>query len=309
MTTESSSATTSPNQTQTANVTSPIVTGDNPQPVVASPVVEPIVKDVDPAAVAGTTTSAPVVDLTTTDINKTIPDALQKRINDLTARRYEAERVANVERLKTADAERKTAELIAQLAKSGVATATVDPTTGQPIVKAAITEADIEKLAQEKAVVIAQANEFNKACNNIVEIGKKEFGDWDDSIKNLSLVGAIGQGANPAFLETAIELKNPQKILHHLGKNMEEAERITKLPPTKMAMEMARIEAQLNAPAAPVVAPAVPPISQAPAPVITVGGGVKPGEKSIDDPNLSMEEYNAIRNRQAAERRARYTRA
>lgn len=295
---------TTPAQTQTADVTSPIVTTDV-QPTVTSPVVEGTDPNATPAEPA--VESAPVDNGTdpATGAPKQTPEWAQKRINELTAKRYEAERTAK-EAERTAKSERdarvaaeaRAAELLSQIAGK----TTTEPTTTKP----ALSEEEIDKLATERAKLIAQANEFNKTCNEIVETGKKEFPkDWDEALSNLSLVGAIGQGVSPEFLETVTELKNPAKILHHLGMNIEEADRIAKLPPKKMAVEMARVEARLNAPA-PAQAPA--PVSNAPAPVIPVGGVAKAGTPSLDDPNLTTEEFMALRNKQSEERRNRYRR-
>jgi len=74
-----------------------------------------------------------------------------------------------------------------------------------------------------------------------------------------------------------------------------------------MALEMARLEAQLNAPA-PAPAPIVPPVSAAPAPIIPVAGGAKVTPGDINDPNLSVEEWPALRNKQIMEKRSRYLR-
>lgn len=284
-------------QISTADVTSPIVSDGNPQPVVSSPIVEnnpaPPVTEVVPAV---ETTTETVPD---PNASKSTPEWAQKRINELTAKRYEAERTAKTERDARLAAEANSAELLAQISKPG---AVETPPANKP----AVTEEEIERRVAEKAELLARANEFNRACNDIVETGKKEFtATWDEAVKNLGLVGAIGKDVAPDFLETAIELKNPAKILHYLGQNLEEAEKIAKLPPKRMAMEMARVEALLNAPP-PAPAPVV--VSNAPAPVIPVGGAAKPGNLSIDDPNLSGEEWMALRAKQVAERKNRYNR-
>lgn len=294
-----STETTPPAVNSTATVTSPIVTGDNPQPVVSSPIVEPaaapVVENTDPNAAS---TTAPAT--TSPDPNST-PEWAQKRINELTAKRYEAERKALAAEEGKNAAERANAELLAKLA-GGQTPDPNKPATPSP----ALNEADIERRVLEKAELIAKANEFTKTCNNVAETGKKQFTDWDDAIKNLGLVGALGQNVNPAFLETAVELKDPHRILHYLGKNLEEAEKIIKMPPTRMAMEMARVEAMLHAPSAPAPAPA---ISNAPAPVIPVGGAAKPGNPDINDPTTSSEDWFKLRAQQIAEKKKQYLRA
>lgn len=268
-------------------VTSPIVEGNPPAPVETPPAADPAALPVDPAAPVDESIAP-----------KTTPKWAQDRINELTAKRHAAERQTETERSARIAAETRAQELLSQIGKPAT-----DPTA--PATPPAMTETEIDRRATEKAQLIAQANEFNKACNAVVNTGKKEFTNWDEAVKNLGLVGAIGKDVDPGFLETAIELENPAAILHHLGTNLEEAERLVKMPPKKMAMEMARIEAKLKAPI-----PAPPPaaLSQAPAPVITVGGAAKPGAPEIHDPTISMDDFNALRNKQIEDRRNRYKR-
>lgn len=240
------------------------------------------------------------------------PDWAQKRINELTAKRYEAERNAQEAELKAKNAETRAAALMEQIAKtvSGAAPAvSTDPAqkpTASATPPAPLGEEEIEKRAVAKAQVIAQAAKFNETCNNIVETGKKDFKDWDDAIKNLNMVGAIGapDKVSPEFLETVVELRNPHQILHHLGMNPEEAAKIAAMPPKKMALELARVESTLlNKPAEKT------PVSGAPAPVIPINGRGVAAPGSLDDPNLSADEWYNLRAKQIEEKRNRYRRA
>lgn len=276
---------------------SPIVTETNT--MVTSPVVEGSGGTPQPTA-APTPTPEPTP-APTTDPATNTPEWAQKRINELTAKRYEAERDAQTNKDARIAAEHRAAELLKQIEKGGTPQPTPAPTPAPQM-----TETEIERRANEKATQIAAANRFNEACNNIVEIGKKDFAaDWDQAVKNLGMVGAIGKDVSPEFLETAIELKNPAKILHYLGTHMDEGARIAALPGKRMAMELARIEAQLSAPPP---APTPAPLSNAPAPVIPVGGASKPGTPAIDDPNLESAEWYKLREQQVMEKRNRYQR-
>lgn len=278
-------------------VTSPVTTTNPEAPVVDAPVVADPAPEVvaDPAVATDPdpATAAP----------KTTPEWAQKRINELTAKRYEAERTAVAEKTAREAAEARSAELLAQLANKDPNTPVPTNTSTAPVV----TEAQIEERVAARAAQMAAANEFNKACNNIAEDGKKEYKEgWDESLKNLGLVGAVGQNVSPEFLETAIELRNPHKVLHYLGQNLEEAERLIKLSPKKMALEMARVEAQLNTPPPP--APVIP-LSNAPAPVIPIAGAAKTGGLvDITDAAAPMDDWMAARQKQIDERRKRYQR-
>lgn len=295
-------------------ITSPIVMGGD-SPTVETPVVEgnppPPPAVVDPAVAPVVPESIPVDPTAEPNTSvKATPEWAQKRINELTAKRYEAERSAISEREGRVAAEKANAELLARITN----TAPVDPNNPNPVTPAVVTkpeltEEEVERRATVKAAQMSATARFNDACNTVAETGKQEFKDtWDEALKNLGLVGAIGQNVPPDFLETAIELKNPAKILHHLGTNIEEAERIAKLPPKKMAMEMARLESQLNAPIAQPAAPALPAISNAPAPVIPVNGAPKSGAPTIDDPTVALDDWMTVRNKQIADRRLRYQR-
>lgn len=289
-----------------------VTTDQGQSPIVVTetqaPVDSPIVLDNPAAPIVDPVTPAPIVDPATTPApddtakKKYESDALQRRINELTAKRFEAERVARMETDARIKAEQANADLIAKLGGK-----VVDPAV---TVMPAMNEAEIDRRAQEKAVQMAENARFNDQCNNIAESGKKDFPDWDDALRNLTMVGAVGQNVDPEFLRTAVELRSPHKILHYLGKNLEEAERVTKLPPKQMAMEMARLEASLNAPA-PAIAPIIAPlqVSNAPAPVIPVGGKSVPGATDLADPNTSMDDFMMTRYKQLEARRNRYQRA
>lgn len=75
------------------------------------------------------------------------------------------------------------------------------------------------------------------------------------------------------------------EIAYYLGSNPHEANRLASLPDTRQAVELARLEARLNA------APQVRKISQAPTPPPMVGGGqTAPIEKPPSE--MSMAEYS-----------------
>lgn len=294
-------------------ITSPIVQGGAAPAPVESPIAKstggsatsivtdpsnPTASPTEPAPAAATATPDP----SAADTNKQVPDVIQKRINEITAQKYAAEREAKAEKEARQAAEKANAELLAKFAGS-----TSPPAAPvNPSIPANMSQEDFDKLVEERAVQKAQIDQFNHACDSVALAGRKEFADWDDAVKNLTMVGALGNNVPIEFLQTAIELKNPQKILHHLSKNLEEAGKLVKMPATKMAVEMARIEAQLNAPAAP---PPPVPVSQAPAPVIPVAGGTKPGAAvDINDPNISTADFMRLRAEADLEKRKRYQR-
>lgn len=94
---------------------------------------------------------------------------------------------------------------------------------------------------------------------------------WDAMLANpLSQVG----------FEFLAESEKGAEIAYHLGKNPADAKRIASLDPIHQAIEFARIEGRLSA-------PAVRKVSQAPAPAKTLGGANSAGAKSLDEMGMS----------------------
>lgn len=167
-----------------------------------------------------------------------------------------------------------------------------------PDARQPLQQQDIDKMVQQRAAEIARVQQFNEACNRSYNAGKSEFSDFDEAVRNLGMVGALGENGNPAFLEIVTEMPEGHKVLHHLGKNLDDAARLVNLPPTKLAVELARLESTLNQPATP------KPISNAPAPVRTIDGKGK-AEARLDDDKLPIDKWMELRRQQKAARAKR----
>lgn len=100
-----------------------------------------------------------------------------------------------------------------------------------------------------------KAAAFNLKCNSVYEQGTKDIPDFDKAVTNLRMVGGLSQEA----LEVIVDAEAPAKVLAHLGANLEEAASILSLPPVQMARAIGRLEARL--------ATQTPPVSKAPEPV------------------------------------------
>lgn len=131
-----------------------------------------------------------------------------------------------------------------------------------------------------EAMRLIQQERFDEACNKTFEAGKKDYPDFEKSLRTFGMLG----GAPQEFLEAITSMEGGHKVIHHLGSNPEEAERVLSLSPLRMAMELTRIEAQ--------VSKAAPPVSKAPPPISPVGGRAAPPEPSEFG---STEEYVAWR--------------
>lgn len=167
-------------------------------------------------------------------------DWAQKRIDRLTAEKYEAKRQA--------------AELAQELAQYRQP---ADNTATQ----------DIPRLVQEQARQLVAEEKFNDACNRVFKAGVKESPEFEANLKTLQSVGEI----NREFLETVTDMDAGHRVLNYLGAHPEEAEEILSLPPRKQVMALAKIEASIGKPS-----PA--PVSNVPAPIRPVGSKAAPVE-------------------------------
>lgn len=169
----------------------------------------------------------------------------QKRIDEVTAKRYEADARATA-------AEQALADFIAQQRGPDP-----EPTTEGRV----YTQAELDQLTQQRASQLAQQQTFTARCNTVAEEGSKTFGsEWDASLKNLTSVGVLSP-QDTSFIEAALETDAPEKVLHHLGQDPDEAARVAALPPLKRAIEMDRIATRLNAKGAPEKRTAPPPVT------------------------------------------------
>ncbi|RQZ17241.1 hypothetical protein DIE15_12265 [Burkholderia sp. Bp9031] len=168
-------------------------------------------------------------------------DWVQRRIDQLTREKHEEKR------------QREALEARLRELQPDATTTTTQPMTADQI------RAEATRLiAQEK---------FDTACNRVFDAGKTEFPDWDTSLRTFQMLG----GASQDFLEAVTSMDSGHKVLHHLGQNPEEAERLLSLPPLRMALELARLETTVGQ-----AKPA--PVSKAPAPISPVGGKSAPVE-------------------------------
>ena len=150
-------------------------------------------------------------------------------------------------------------------------------------------QADIERRAAE----IATQREFDRSCNDVFDKGSREFPDFGDALGNFRLLG----GLPPSLVEAAIETGSAAAVLYELGKNPDEAARVMQMPPTRMAVAVAKLANKPATLAAPV------PVSRAPAPIRPIAAtGGKPGPKSVDD--MSMAEFAEYEANRAAKRSA-----
>lgn len=118
---------------------------------------------------------------------------------------------------------------------------------------------------------------FNMACDEIADHGASVFKDFDSAVQNFQSIG----GPPPALLEavTALGKEDGARVFYDLGMNPDEAMRLSRLSPARMAVEIARMAAK---PAAP------KPVSKVPPPITPIAAaraeaGGEPDAKSNPD--------------------------
>jgi hypothetical protein len=109
-------------------------------------------------------------------------------------------------------------------------------------------QAEIDRQIEQRAQMLAAGQEFNRRCNEIAEIGRRTYADFDAQVEKL--VGLVdpndpqGVQAYNGFLNAAIETGEASKIIHALGGDLDEASRILSLNPVRMAVELTRMAAK-----------------------------------------------------------------
>lgn len=155
-----------------------------------------------------------------------------------------------------------------------------------PPVSPAAPPSRFESDVKAEAERIVKEREFQANLAAMEAKGRETYKEgFEKSIENLRLLG----GFDPETLNKILATDDPSKVLHDLGTNPNEYHRIMELAPDKRGVELTKM-AMTAAPK--------PRLSEAPAPVETVGGrgGSNANEELRDD--LSDEEWNRIRDKQ-----------
>jgi hypothetical protein len=209
--------------------------------------------------------------------NKT-PAWVEKRFAEMTRARH--------------DAERKAQQLEKDLANAmalASASASGGETTQQPASKQYAPPVNEDQRIQQAAAQLVETQRFNDRANDVYSAGVAEHQDFDESIKNLGLLGA-----SEDFFKSIVELEDAHKVLYALGSNPEEAARILALSPLKQGRELERLASK------PAPKKTGKPVSNAPDPISSrVAGG---SSKSADLDNASIDDFMKARNSQARRR-------
>ena len=234
----------------------------------AEPVAPPPAPEPSPSE-AVTSEGGGLADPPPSDSDSRPPQGLLDRIGQLTRQKRELE-----ERLQAMEAPQ-------------YAPQQYDVPTGQ------IDQRQIQMEIYRQAQELAKQNEWKSTTDKIWNEGLSKYGDWATQLNSMAQI--LG-GIPPALTEAAIESGSPHEVLYHLAKNPDEAARIALLPPTRQAVAVAKLAANVTAPRK---------VTSAPPPISPKVQGIGSAPASLDDPNISMEEWARLRNEQAANRRRR----
>lgn len=156
-----------------------------------------------------------------------------------------------------------------------------------------LTEDEVEKRSEVKALQKAAERAFVADCNKLAEEAEKIDKDFNKKINVLTEdIGPIPS----QMIGILSDLDNGAKILTYLTENEDIAEDIWKLSPAKMALQLAKLSETLSR-------KPKKEISKVPEPNKGLGG--KGGESKVLHDKMSMDEWVAQRERDLAERRAR----
>lgn len=153
-----------------------------------------------------------------------------------------------------------------------------------PPAAAPATAADPEAFQRAVAQEVAQQN-FNQTAYATAEDGAKRFKDWGEITDRLEKLGGFDRDTMNHVLAT----DDPAGVLHKLGSNPDEYERVMGLPPARRLAEIVKLGLKVPAPKK------TP--SGAPPPAEPIGGrGRTDGNELRDD--LADDEWFSRRQRQ-----------
>lgn len=203
---------------------------------------------------------------------------LTRRIERLTAKRGASEREAELLRQQLAEVQRG-----AQSQRD----------EGGDSVRQ-ITEADIERVARQKADEIARQRTIGEKVGKVLKEGAKVEG-FNAAVDTVAeVVPFMDRVGKPTpFIEAVLDADNPAAVLKYLGDNPEEAEELADLTPAQLGRRIAKLEIQ--------IAGAKKTTSAAPTPIRPVGGNhAGPSEP---DPDKDPAAWIQARNRAAVRAR------
>jgi len=245
--------------------------------------------------------SAPAVTNPDEDTSKVL-DPVQKRIDELTRRRYDAER----ER----DYWREHAQRVQEPKPEPKPPAEAPQDVGKTLADFAYDESKYQaylfKQAESRAVAAAEAvlskKQTETARFQTVTAHKERESEFAKKVPDYFEVAHYAP-ITESMAEIIMESDNSAELAYHLGKNRQVALNLSRLPPLQQAREIGRLEAKLAGKPTPAQVSGAPP----PAPRLENAGnpGGLPKPDAPDSDKLSDLEWTRLRNKQIAKQRGK----
>lgn len=213
-------------------------------------------------------------------------DGAQKRINTLTRQKHDALRETEVQRQRADDAEKRLHETGAEQSRPQFAEFDTPAKYEDAYQK---WSEDQHTPVPSEPAPSAEDSALSDSYDNIAV--QAEQADFHDVVSNPKVP------ITRDMILAASESEHAADILYHLGKNPEEAERLSNLSATAVMREVGRLEAGIEAGTLVVKAAPAQTTSSAPEPINPVKTGGKPNPSGLSD-DLSVKEWRRRRHAQ-----------
>lgn len=210
---------------------------------------------------------------------------VQKRINELTKQRYEAESRAEEAERKLRESEQPKEALPDRPVKVSLKDCDYDDDLFEKKTEEYIDALTSYNVAvqfakeSEKAKHDQWAKDFKSKQESFLNVGREKYDDFDDVVNDIPK-----SALNIGVVEDILGTENSEKIAYYLGSNIEEAVKISKMQPRQRAIHLGRLDEKLSKVSKKITS-ASGPIS----PVKTRGKG------PIKEEDLSMDEWVKLR--------------
>lgn len=212
---------------------------------------------------------------------------LESRISRLTAKRGGTERENEILRQEL-DQARRQLQAASQQGEGSDESGETKP-KGK-----ALTEADIDRIANERATELQRQRSIGTRVTKVLEAGSKLEG-FNAAVDAVAEVVPFTdrKGQPTPFIEAVLDADDPAAVLKHLGDNPDEAEELADLTPAQLGRRLAKLEDRLKQGAKKT--------SAAPKPLATVGNNNAGAEP--DPSRMTDAQFNAWRRKQIEAKR------
>jgi hypothetical protein len=143
----------------------------------------------------------------------------------------------------------------------------------------------------QKASQESENRRLKELHDSTIERGEQKYDDFEDvAMKTGEMLQAKGLRFSAAMVNSLVEAENAPDIVYFLGNNLDEAERIARLPAFAQAKEIGKLEDKL-------LAKPKKQISKAPEPINPVTSGKASNDTVLSD-DLPLDEWVRRRNKQ-----------